>query len=391
MKKSYLFVLIICIAACKYTGENQENILAGKCKVISLSGFEEKAGSLSRVYEQIAYVPLETTSKALLSDIQKILIHNDTIIVKVENSNSNSHVFSFDIKGNFINSVGKIGKGPGEYINPMDILVDSRSSTVEILDAALLKIIKYDFTGNLLNETKIDFLGSPFNFIKNDRDSYFYYMSNNTVDDKNVHNLYLVDGKGKIEDKFLPIPESFQNLRLISPNNLQNTPSGKFAIPSPSFTVYELSDKNVRERFCFDFGELSMPMEGLKLETDKKKLDFLSNNKFITRIDNFFISNNTIFFTVFYDKKFIYFWYDLDKDFYITYKYDSDPGIDDVLIKYSYPFTVYRNSFVSWQHSYELNLESLNNQLGLNDENRKITNNSNPVLIFSKLRNNFEN
>jgi len=65
---------------------------------------------LSTIANEIRYIPLETTSACLLSRCRRVEIFNDNIYVA-----DTKALYKFDMDGSFIQQIGKIGNGPGEY------------------------------------------------------------------------------------------------------------------------------------------------------------------------------------------------------------------------------------------------------------------------------------
>jgi len=64
---------------------------------------------LSTIAGKIRYIPLETTPACLLSRCRRVEIFNNNIYV------ADKALYKFDMDGSFIQQIGKIGNGPGEY------------------------------------------------------------------------------------------------------------------------------------------------------------------------------------------------------------------------------------------------------------------------------------
>lgn len=97
---------------------------------------------LSSFVESLDYLPLETTLDCLLGEyFNRIVITTDDIFI----FDFRQRAYRFSIDGKFKNKVGKIGKGPGECIKPLDMVVDSINKQVALLDND--KLVWYDFDG----------------------------------------------------------------------------------------------------------------------------------------------------------------------------------------------------------------------------------------------------
>lgn len=103
-----------------------------------------KDNSLSLIAKSINYIPLETTPECLIGDISNAIITTTDIFVYVyENI-----CYRFNRQGKFINTIGRIGNGPGECLRTRDIAVDTINKWVYILDYD--KILKFDYGGKFI-------------------------------------------------------------------------------------------------------------------------------------------------------------------------------------------------------------------------------------------------
>jgi len=63
------------------------------------------------------------------------------------------HIFQFDKKGNYLKTIGRIGQGPGEFMNPYSICV--AGSNLVVMDNSNLNIQFFDFMGQFIDTQKI--------------------------------------------------------------------------------------------------------------------------------------------------------------------------------------------------------------------------------------------
>lgn len=62
-------------------------------------------------------------------------------------------LIEFDSQGNFLRKIGRKGEGPGEYLNPYKIFIDSKDN-IYVCDQGIL-IIKYDSEGNFMDQFRL--------------------------------------------------------------------------------------------------------------------------------------------------------------------------------------------------------------------------------------------
>ena len=74
----------------------------------------------SDLIESIEYIPLETTKNSLVHSVEQSLIYNDNIYIL---DNFGKSILMFNKQGKFIKRIGSYGKGPKEYINPINITI----------------------------------------------------------------------------------------------------------------------------------------------------------------------------------------------------------------------------------------------------------------------------
>ena len=104
--KYYIFILFIYIMI---PGYSQKNKTIDLYEAIAKP---EKVILLSDIASDIRYIPLETTSDALIGGGYDISFSEDAIIAS---SSANTSFYHFDKEGKYKNKIGQKGQGPGEY------------------------------------------------------------------------------------------------------------------------------------------------------------------------------------------------------------------------------------------------------------------------------------
>ena len=143
--KSILLLLIITLLGCS-SNKKQEPISKSGVPVINLSEDVSTVPSLllSEAAEKLEIVPLEMTDESVLSDITEMQVTDHNIWI---DHGREFYIYRFSRTGKFLNKIGSIGQGPGEYTTYSTFLVDEYKKEVYII-ANTNGVLAYDFEGN---------------------------------------------------------------------------------------------------------------------------------------------------------------------------------------------------------------------------------------------------
>ena len=142
--KSILLLLIITLLGCS-SNKKQEPISRSGVPVINLSEDVSIVPSLllSEAAEKLEIVPLEMTDESVLSDITEMQVTDHNIWI---DHGREFYIYRFSRTGKFLNRIGSIGQGPGEYVNYLTFLVDEDKKEVYIFSTNN-GVLVYDFEG----------------------------------------------------------------------------------------------------------------------------------------------------------------------------------------------------------------------------------------------------
>ncbi|MDR1339890.1 MAG: 6-bladed beta-propeller [Prevotellaceae bacterium] len=137
-----------------------------------VEGIEDEGTTmmLSEVFEDITFIPLETTDECLIGNtILGIHFSKDYIVIV---DRTPRQILLFDKTGKFIRKIGNRGQGPGEYLSPfLSVLVNDE---LFIWDIGLNATLCYDLhTGKCLRVKKHD--SYDIRSMKNFNDSLLIY------------------------------------------------------------------------------------------------------------------------------------------------------------------------------------------------------------------------
>ena len=143
--KSILLLLIITLLGCS-SNMKQEPISKSGIPVINLSEDVSTVPSLllSESAEKLEIVSLEMTDQSMLGEIRRIQVTDHNIWIY---HGREFYIYRFSRSGKFLNKIGSIGQGPGEYTTYSTFLVDEDKKEVYII-ANTNGVLAYDFEGN---------------------------------------------------------------------------------------------------------------------------------------------------------------------------------------------------------------------------------------------------
>lgn len=142
---SLLLIGVFVLLGCS-SNKKQEPMSKSGVPVINLSEDVSTVPSLllSEAAEKLEIVPLEMTDESVLSDITEMQVTDHNIWI---DHGREFYIYRFSRTGKFLNRIGSIGQGPGEYTTYSTFLVDEDKKEVYII-ANTNGVLAYDFEGN---------------------------------------------------------------------------------------------------------------------------------------------------------------------------------------------------------------------------------------------------
>ncbi len=287
---SLLLVLLLFIINCKNT-ENTKSHKIGECKAPFTNGYEE-------IFKEPKLIFLETTDKSLIGYVKEILETSNFIFILDIQQNK---VLCFDKNGRYIKQIGKNGKGPGEYLRPIDILYSKKDKCLWVYDSKSRKIIAYSQEGKILNEKKISFYCK--NFIETPN-GYLAFIGNSPFGRKNNRNV-----------KFLKLDKEFNILKKIKGGNgfthdigtyVASLENSQIFVEPFNYGIFELRDDNIEKMVSFDFGRKSFTNE-MKIDLASRRArdvaEKLVEKSFVTGFCDLHTNNDLIMLEYRYKKR----------------------------------------------------------------------------------------
>lgn len=246
--------------------------------------------SMSEIVDasDVQYIKLETTDNALLPLIGQMKMVGDQIFLT--EPYVFKYVYQFDKRGKFINWIGKIGQGPGEYKMAVGFTVDDTSIYLPIIDANYMYV--YDRNGNY--ERKIE--GCLYTQSLTSRNDKLILARGYNCYNQDIFSFLIFDKTGKLEYKHIPEVRKELINRDRWSFSYQTTPITQTKEHILLFEIidnyiYEVTEQSHRPYYKIDMGAYAMPLEYIsKTVVDKK--DFF---RYFSLIGLFETSNDILF------------------------------------------------------------------------------------------------
>lgn len=123
MKYSFTFIMTLFFAVGAAFGQNRQTQTHDVITINLDQKFESKPILLSQLVDSVEIVPLESNVDSYIPRLKDIFISTNFIALTSGSDYPNfASVKLFSRKGDFIRSIGKRGGGPGEYVNPAQMM-----------------------------------------------------------------------------------------------------------------------------------------------------------------------------------------------------------------------------------------------------------------------------
>lgn len=165
MKSAILTAFLITCVAC----QNNTSSTNRKVEILDLSAAydQDTVMYLSAIAKDVHYIKLETDSICFISKIRDpsgdIQFSKNRVFI----NDKRQQLLVFDHSGKFLNKIGNIGKGPGEFISIRNYTLLLQDSLVAIFSPPQQKVFIYTFHNKYIKSIDVDFWPIPVTTINN--------------------------------------------------------------------------------------------------------------------------------------------------------------------------------------------------------------------------------
>lgn len=207
--KNYVWVIALFTAmSCDHKVSHTNSELFNEetnYEVIEALNSDVRLEKTNSIYEIIEIIPLETNNEVLLAECSKVQSIRDYYYVLDKKFSS---LKIFDTKGGYIKTVGKLGRGPGEFQGVNDFNLDLKNNRIVVYSLADMRLFYFDLEGEFLESVLLDFYAYSFEIITGNKLA--FYINYNRSEKSENYNLVITDFNGKIKKKMMPFPQEAQ-------------------------------------------------------------------------------------------------------------------------------------------------------------------------------------
>lgn len=280
MNKINLLLLVViagfALSGCNKTSEEKP----------ALTFLPENAVPMSNTNfgKDLQSVPMETTDESLFSSFATFGMDGDFFIFP---RNEQSSILRFRKDGKYLNKIGAVGNGPGEYAELTDICVDPITKTISLLGAS--EIYKYNYDGSFIDKRSTPF--PAFSFCIDTDGNYWFYSGNNKT--HNPDKLKKFDAAMKPLDQRLPADETILPWGF---DNLKKNGAITTFVEGFNDTVYQIKDGEIAKAYTIDFKDLALDKSAIP--TAPMDLIPFLRSKHYASIKNYLENDNYAYFQI---------------------------------------------------------------------------------------------
>lgn len=266
-------------------------------KDVRILTFKETGGVLNDTsfFKHKRMLPLETNDLALLGQISRIYMAEDTLFILDKNFRS---VVIYDNDGKHVNSIQNVGSGPKEYIDLGDICVDYKNKELAVLCTRPSKVQFYSYQGKFLREKS---LGDQYYTHLATDGEYFYFQDD--VNTNKRQEIAIYDRQLNHKSNMLEHWREFENndlstITLFGQGSSMTQDSSIHVVRGFDNIIYEAKDGGIYSKYLLDFKERALPENLLKSKMKPFEfLDLCKKKQYVIYIKEILENSDFLFFT----------------------------------------------------------------------------------------------
>jgi len=253
---------------------------AGQYPVIDVGSI---AGKYQRVYcsdffSSIELIPLETNDNSIVYPrvLHDVILANDSLIFILSDTEFGRIIHApvrrvllvFDRYGKYLNHIGSIGQGPGEFLGIHDFYFNPEKPTIFVND--FTSIYEYEFNGKFIGSFRRPMIEGKFLYSSKCIENNIFFGS--SFSREQPIDCFLFDRKSEIIKIFQS--HFFNETDINSKGHIKTFQTdGRLYVKDDGIndTLYVIENFNLHPICVFDFGKYAYPL-GEKNEAGQRKI-----------------------------------------------------------------------------------------------------------------------
>lgn len=237
--------LLFCLIACNYKQANDS--IYNDVETISIDYENVPMVCFDSIISDIRFIKLESKENNLVGNVDKMLIHDDKIIV-VDRYNSKS-IHVFNEMGKHISRISNVGNGPHEYLTITDVDI-TPSGLIAIKDNYKDVILFFNTDGSFEKKEEIMEGGLDIAFIDDHIIAHELIKGFNSDTFKGAS--LCISSNNKIASLFGKSHNESDAFNHKKTNTLFSYNNIVYYTPSWENYIYEITDNNIKAKYYID-------------------------------------------------------------------------------------------------------------------------------------------
>lgn len=259
---------------------------------------------LSEIADSIAFLKPEAANGILLAKIEQVEVDGDNIFILSMSGQKQYYIFRLNLKGGLINTIGSVGRGPGEYLNCSFSLDYDKKEVLVHRWYVFKDILRFSYEGDFLGRHPVGAIERAIKISALPHGRILVFNSVSGVrkeipDSSTQFELYDSTGikQDEVAHPILKVSDKYDG-RLSSDDfntGIYRMGNEAYLYARWNDTIYCTQDLSIKPAFILDKGKYNAPMDlrYLKMYKDEYQYlgEYLSANLIVTDLYLFIEQN----------------------------------------------------------------------------------------------------
>ncbi|MBR3302584.1 MAG: 6-bladed beta-propeller, partial [Bacteroidales bacterium] len=262
-----LFALVVCLLFISCKSDTKDD---GTIKV----EFGAPIENFTELIESVEYIPLETDMVFILDGEPELYLgETDYYVVNKKDYNLNHGAYRYSPKGEYLNSFGSKGRGPGEYVR----ICDFQPYKDTILIFSDNKMLKYKTSGDLISEASLSSYGDA--FICTEEGNILTYYGYGSL--KSYRFSLETAGDTTLIERYFDSENNRRFISMVPFAPIFSENGTKLTVLDPiNPVVYIFEEKRLNPYLIFDFGKYDKSKQYYAIDDVYKSIEFLESSDY---------------------------------------------------------------------------------------------------------------